>query len=114
MIVSSASLVVPSVLSYTQFISAGDPKSYILSLSHATSIILLLFYGVYLYFLVKSYRHLFFEEDNTERLPLYPWAASVVLVIATVAVAVCSDYPWGQKGQVANFMVERCLGVRIS
>jgi len=95
MIVSSAALVIPSAFSIpsTEFISAGDPKSYILSLSHATSIILLLFYGVYLYFSVKSHRHLFSEEEeNTERQPLDPWAASVVLIIATVAVAACSDY----------------------
>jgi calcium/proton exchanger cax len=94
MIVSSASLVVPSAFSatYTEFMSAGDPTSYILSLSRATSIILLLFYGVYLYFSVKSHRHLFCEEETTERQPLDPWAASVVLIITTIAVAVCSDY----------------------
>jgi calcium/proton exchanger len=90
MIISSAFLVVPSILS-TTLISAGDPTGYILSLSHATSIILLLFYGVYLYFSVKSHRHLFCEEEIPERLPLDPWAACVVLVIATVAVAACSD-----------------------
>ena len=92
MIVSSACLVVPSALFATNSGSPEDRESYILSLSYATSIILLLFYGGYLYFSVKSHRHLFCEEQSTGRDPLNPWAASVVLIIATVAVAACSDY----------------------
>jgi calcium/proton exchanger len=96
MIVSSASLVIPSAL-YSTFTpsKSSDPNDTILVLSHITSIILLVFYIMYLYFQLKSHAHLF-SDDNVggadECHELDAWAASTVLILATVGVTVCSDY----------------------
>jgi Ca2+:H+ antiporter len=95
MIVSSASLVVPSAL-YSTFTpsKSSDPSDNVLTLSHITSIILLIFYIMYLYFQLKSHAHIFSDcnvVEADERHELGPWAASIVLIIATVGVTVCSD-----------------------
>jgi calcium/proton exchanger len=96
MIVSSASLVVPTALSSTFTTSKpSEPSDNVLVLSHITSIILLVFYIMYLYFQLKSHAHLFSdgnvgEADESHKLDR--WAASTVLIIATVGVTVCSDY----------------------
>jgi calcium/proton exchanger len=96
MIVSSASLIIPSAL-YSTFTSPEslDPKESVLVLSHITSIILLIFYLMYLYFQLGSHAHIFkdcsaVEVDESPELD--PWVASFVLVTATVGVMVCSDY----------------------
>jgi calcium/proton exchanger len=95
MIVASASLVVPSAL-YSTFTpsKSSDPIENVLVLSHITSIILLIFYIMYLYFQLKSHAHLFSDSnvEADERRELGPWAASIVLILATVGVTVCSDY----------------------
>jgi len=95
MVVSSASLIVPSVLdaSSTSTESSG-PDDAILTLSRVASIILLIFYLIYLYFQLKSHSDLFTEgeEINSEVRELGPWAASIVLIAATIGVTVCSDY----------------------
>lgn len=99
MIVSSASLVVPSAL-YSTFTPSkpSDPSENVLVLSHITSIILLVFYIMYLYFRLKSHAHLFKDDsvaeadECDESHALGPWAASIVLILATVGVTVCSDY----------------------
>ncbi len=96
MIVSSASLIIPSALDSTitpsKSVEQGDK---VLVLSHITSIILLIFYIMYLYFQLKSHAHLF-SGDNAveadESHVLGPWAASIVLIVATIGVMVCSDY----------------------
>jgi Ca2+:H+ antiporter len=94
MIVASASLIIPSAL-YLGFTPSDSRDSNdVLVLSHITSIILFFFYIVYLYFKLKSHAHLFagcnvVEAD--ERYRLDPWAACVVLIIATVGISVCSD-----------------------
>ncbi|OCL09813.1 vacuolar calcium ion transporter [Glonium stellatum] len=96
MIISSASLVVPSALYSTATpLKPLEPSGDILVLSHITSIILLVFYIMYLYFQLHSHAHLFTCDDDTEadeNHTLDPWTASTVLVIATVGVTVCSDY----------------------
>jgi calcium/proton exchanger len=96
MIVSSGALIIPSALGPDSPQSEpSDETPDVLVLSYITSIILLFFYVVYLYFKLKSHAHLFHacivvEEDNSYRLD--PWAASTVLIVATIGVAVCSDY----------------------
>lgn len=95
MVVSSASLIVPSVLYATSAPSkVSDSDDYILTLSRIASIILLILYLVYLYFHLISHASLFTqcEEENSETNELGPWAASLVLIAATVGVTVCSDY----------------------
>jgi calcium/proton exchanger cax len=93
MIVSSASLIIPSALYSTS--ESSDPSGTILVLSYVASIILLIFYIMYLYFQLKSHAHLFKDCNAVEegvRHELDVWAASIVLITATVGVAVCSDY----------------------
>ena len=89
MIVASISLIVPSAL-YATFSKSSEPDEHILVLSYVTSIILLIFYIIYLYFQLKSHKHLF-EAEEEEAHELGPVAASIVLILATVGVTVCSD-----------------------
>jgi len=91
MIVASASLIIPSALYSTLPQSnSTEPDIHILTLSYITSIILLAFYLVYLYFQLKSHARLF-EAAEEEGHDLSPVAASIVLIMATVGVMVCSD-----------------------
>ncbi|KAN0086946.1 Sodium/calcium exchanger domain containing protein [Elaphomyces granulatus] len=95
MIVSTASLLIPSALFATTTVSDSRALSQeIADLSHVTSIILLLFYLTYLYFQLKSHAHLFTDDeaDEAESPELGPWAASAVLIMATLGVTVCSDH----------------------
>ncbi|KAL8990838.1 MAG: hypothetical protein Q9177_000604 [Variospora cf. flavescens] len=102
MAVSTASLIIPATL-YAAMGSSNtkDKKDdNILILSHGTAIILLVLYGLYLFFQLKTHADFFDEEsgDNdseeepAERHILSPWAAGVALVIVTVAVAVCAEF----------------------
>jgi calcium/proton exchanger len=95
MIISSASLIFPTALQATEPPADSEaPQSYILALSRIVSIILLVFYIMYLFFQTWSHSHLFDEEDEeeseTNKLGLI--ASSTILILATLGVAVCSDY----------------------
>ncbi|KOS39638.1 hypothetical protein ACN38_g9516 [Penicillium nordicum] len=94
MVVSSATLIIPSVLYSTIPSKSHEVEASVLSLSRAASVVLLTFYLVYLYFQLKSHSELFIddkqEEEEEERL-LGPWSASIVLILATLGVTVCSD-----------------------
>ena len=68
-------------------------------LSHGTAIILLVLYVMYLVFQLKTHASLFDAEnqsaddgDGSEEPKMSPWAAAIVLVVVTVAVAVCAEY----------------------
>lgn len=106
MAVSTASLIIPATL-YAAMgrNNATDRRTdNILILSHGTAVILLILYGLYLFFQLKTHADLFDEEsepesgeddgegDNNEGHILSPWAAGVALVIITVMVAVCAEY----------------------
>ncbi|KAI4207163.1 MAG: hypothetical protein LQ346_000741 [Caloplaca aetnensis] len=102
MAVSTASLIIPATLYAAMGTSnSKDTKDdNILVLSHGTAIILLILYGLYLVFQLKTHADLFDEEsgDNDaegeqhEGQILSPWAAGVALVLVTVMVAVCAEY----------------------
>lgn len=95
MIISCSSLIIPSALhiadqgsiDYNYF--AND---YILNLSRTTSVILLIFYLLYLFFQSYTHSHLFTEEEDEQSDKLNTWSSSTVLILATLGVAVCSDY----------------------
>jgi Ca2+:H+ antiporter len=79
--------------------SQEDTKHNILILSHGTAVILLILYVLYLVFQLRSHANLFDAEhaaaDDDEELEepqMGPWAAAGVLVIVTIAVAVCAEY----------------------
>lgn len=92
MVVSSASLIIPSVLYSTLPSKSHDVEASVLSLSRAASVVLLIFYLVYLYFQLKSHSELFVDGDSEEEeRVLGPWSASIILILATLGVTVCSD-----------------------
>lgn len=91
MIISSASLIIPSALQiFNSPSESSGPSDYILSVSHVTSIILLIFYLLYLCFQTWTHSHLF--EDEGGQAKLQPLSSSTVLILATLGVAKCSDY----------------------
>lgn len=107
MAVSTASLIIPATLyaAMGSSVTKGAKQDPILILSHGTAVILLILYGMYLFFQLKTHADLFDEEsepspvgdddDNTaqdEEHILSPWAAGVALVLITVMVAVCAEY----------------------
>lgn len=112
MIVASTSLIIPSALYSTTLCELPDGDDYILTLSHITSIFLLVFYLVYLYFQLKSHAHLFAstEEESDEKRELEPLPASIILIFATLGVTVCSDYlVEGVDGFVEVYGVSRAF-----
>ncbi|KAJ5782642.1 hypothetical protein N7457_004416 [Penicillium paradoxum] len=93
MVVSSATLIIPSVLYSTIPSKSEEVEVSVLTLSRAASVVLLTFYLVYLYFQLKSHSDLFVDDDagEEEERALGPWSASIVLIFATLGVTVCSD-----------------------
>jgi len=71
--------------------SKDEPTDSVLTLSRITSVVLLVFYLLYLYFQSVTHADLFSEEEDVPEDKLHPLASSIVLVGATVGVAVCSD-----------------------
>lgn len=97
MCVSAASLIIPAALNQVTSNSA-ESKTGILILSRWTAIVLLVVYVMYLVFQLKTHSYLFEESseqenDGTEeQRVLTPVAAGIVLLLITVAVAVCAEY----------------------
>merc|ERR1711939_847103 len=67
--------------------------------SHGTAIILLILYVMYLFFQLRTHAILFDAEqpegedgEEEEEPQLSPWAAGGVLLVVTIAVAVCAEY----------------------
>jgi len=100
MAVASASLIIPATLyAVLQGSTNEDTEGNILILSHGTAIILLILYVLYLFFQLKTHANLFDAEnqaeddgEEAEEAQMTPWAAAIVLVVVTVAVAVCAEY----------------------
>lgn len=96
MVVASASLIIPSILDATTHSKSDAVHDSVLSLSRATSVVLLIFYLVYLFFQLKTHANLFVDDSGTEEeeeeIKLGPWPASAVLITATLGVTACSDY----------------------
>ncbi|CAG8956133.1 hypothetical protein HYFRA_00012050 [Hymenoscyphus fraxineus] len=98
MAVASASLIIPATLYAALSNSKEDNSDNILFLSHGTAIILLILYVLYLFFQLYTHTPLFDgegegAEDEEEETPqISPWAAAGILVVVTIAVAVCAEY----------------------
>ncbi|EKD19898.1 manganese resistance 1 protein [Drepanopeziza brunnea f. sp. 'multigermtubi' MB_m1] len=89
MTVAAASLIIPATIK----------ERNILILSHGTAIILLILYVLYLFFQLRTHASLFDaetpedeEEEEEEEPQLTPWAAGCVLLVVTIAVAICAEY----------------------
>jgi len=97
MAVASASLIIPATLYAALSDSKEDSESNILILSHGTAIILLILYVLYLVFQLRTHANLFdaeqaAEDEDTDEPQMGPWAAGFVLVVVTIAVAICAEY----------------------
>ena len=102
MAVSTASLIIPATLYGAMGGKKADKDDNILILSHGTAVILLILYGLYLIFQLKTHAHLFEEDEEAqsgeeggeagEEHILSPVAAAVALVVVTVLVAVCAEF----------------------
>ncbi|EHK25901.1 uncharacterized protein TRIVIDRAFT_84930 [Trichoderma virens Gv29-8] len=95
MIISCFSLIMPSALHIADSSSSNtsSPSSdYILTLSRITSLVLLAFYLLYLYFQSITHAELFMEEGEEEPAnKLHAVSSCIVLILATLGVAQCSD-----------------------
>lgn len=107
--VASASLIIPATLyAALKKSPSEDTSTEILTLSHGTSVILLLLYIMYLYFQLFSHASLFDEEEQAEesegsKEPLLgPIAAGVTLIIITILVAVCAEYLVGSIDSIVE------------
>jgi len=70
-----------------------DEESGILLISRGTSILLLIVYCAYLYFQLKSHRHLYEAADSEESEPgMNLPSAAISLLGVTVVTAICADY----------------------
>jgi Ca2+:H+ antiporter len=92
----SASLIIPAALVASLADSKIDITHTVLVVSRGTAIILLILYGLYLFFQLKSHAHIFDGEneeggENEERV-LTRIPAIIALLLVTVLVSVCADY----------------------
>ncbi|KAE9370314.1 Calcium/proton exchanger [Stipitochalara longipes BDJ] len=97
MAVASASLIIPATLYAALASSKEDTDQNILVLSHGTAIILLMLYVLYLVFQLRTHANLFDAEqaaegEDSDEPQMGPWAAAAVLVVVTIAVAICAEY----------------------
>ncbi|KAF2674010.1 Calcium/proton exchanger [Microthyrium microscopicum] len=93
--VSSASLVIPAALAASITKSSVSSIDAILVISRGTSIILLILYGLYLLFQLKTHKDIFDGEqevENEEERTLKPIPAVVTLLLITILVSFCADY----------------------
>ena len=113
MAVASAALIIPATVCHSCLApnpanklqlfsvlksSSEDTEQNILTLSHGTAIILLILYVLYLIFQLRTHANLFDaenqaeEQDEEEEPSMGPWPAAGVLIVVTIAVAVCAEY----------------------
>lgn len=98
MAVAAAALIIPATLYAALANSKSNTDDNILILSHGTAIILLILYILYLVFQLRTHAKLFDaeraaeNEEDSEEPHMSPWAAAAVLVVTTVAIAVCAEY----------------------
>lgn len=103
MTLSTASMVIPATLA-TVIQGGPNPdsaKESVLILSRGTSVILLLLYGAYLYFQLRTHKNLFNpevpddeeeEESEPDEASISAWSAAAVLIGVTLVISICADY----------------------
>jgi len=95
MFVATGSLILPAAYQAALPHDHQTTKE-ILDLSRGTAIVLLIIYGLYLLFQLKTHANLFdeatSEEDENEEPLISAWTAGFALLVITVAIAVCSEY----------------------
>jgi len=99
MTVAAAALIIPATLYAALSHSNADSQANILFLSRGTAIVMLILYVMYLFFQLRTHATLFEAEnapeddgEEEEEPQLSPWAAAGVLVVVTIAVAICAEF----------------------
>lgn len=99
MAVATAALIIPATLfSVLSDVNSEKTTKIILTLSHGTAIVLLILYVLYLLFQLRTHASLFDaeqaanDEADADEPQMGPVAAAIVLVVVTIAVAVCAEY----------------------
>ncbi|KAG0202272.1 hypothetical protein BGX28_005157 [Mortierella sp. GBA30] len=88
---SCLSLLIPAAFNASA--KGIDQTANIKHLSYGTSIVLLIVYGLYLFFQLKTHTHLYASENEEEEIPVLPlWLGVVLLLVVTIAVAICAEY----------------------
>lgn len=112
MAVATASLIIPAALYST--VDQTDPHSFdlVLELSRGTSVVLLILYVMYLVFQLRTHDELFVPEavehpeghiEESDDAVISVVDASVLLLVVTLAVAICAEYLVGSIDElVAN------------
>ncbi|POS85200.1 hypothetical protein EPUL_003766 [Erysiphe pulchra] len=100
--VAAATLIIPATLYAALATSSENTQNGIQLLSHGTALILLVLYVLYLTFQLSTHSTLFDTEalhqenedveDESEEAHMGAWPAAIVLVIVTIAVAICAEY----------------------
>ncbi|KAM3552698.1 hypothetical protein MY1884_007068 [Beauveria asiatica] len=94
MVISCTSLILPSALRAGDLVTEsadGSTADYILTLSRSTSVILLIFYILYVYFQSVTHADLFAEEESDQGKKLHAVSSCAVLILATLGIASSSD-----------------------
>jgi Ca2+:H+ antiporter len=93
MFMATSALILPAAFQATQPTSKHTDVE-ILQLSRGTAVVLLIIYGLFLLFQLKTHADLYgdIEEETPPTPTLSAIASSVVLLFVTVAVAWCAEY----------------------
>ncbi len=94
MAVSTSSLLIPAAFHASVPDSTSNEK-HLLAVSRCASVVLLVIYGLYLYFQLKTHASLFAseqEQEEPEESNLSTLQALTVLLVVTIFVAVCAEY----------------------
>jgi Ca2+:H+ antiporter len=116
MIITAVALILPTAL-YSPF-DVSEVEDKILAFSRATTVVLLLTYGVYIYFQLGSHKHIFEaaeqeaneggqnEAENDAAGPQNAardiFGASVFLVVSALAIIACANYVIGSAKETAR------------
>ncbi|KAK3828696.1 MAG: Ca2+ transporter [Benniella sp.] len=89
---SCLSLLIPAAFHATTATTL-DQTTNIKHLSYGTSIVLLIVYGLYLLFQLKTHTHLYATSSEDENDPVLPlWMGIALLVVVTAVIVFCADY----------------------
>ncbi|PHH85519.1 hypothetical protein CDD83_297 [Cordyceps sp. RAO-2017] len=94
MIISCAALIMPSALHISDpgcGNAGSDPSDDVLALSRFASLVLLIFYLLYLYFQSVTHADLLIDDSQEADHELHAVSNCVVLVLSALGVATCSD-----------------------
>jgi len=122
MFVATGALILPAAFDVA-LPEDASARAGVLGLSHGTSIVLLIIYGLFLLYQLKTHAHVFETEGlyghgplPADRVgpPIPYWATLSTLLISTVTVSFCSDFLVGSiDGAVEGFGVSKTFAALV-